>query len=240
MIFWYTDNEISQRFAEAFRANGIETDHVSEFHRLYCKSNEMEGSQHIFYGIHRGCGSAMRICHGGWAADYYYIDNGYFDARYVDAKMVKDLGGTYRVVKNDMIQAYEGLPSKEPLLTVTFCVLPPSPYSAYFYDTTPEDWINEQYTTLSRLGHKMFLRSKDSDKSLDEDLNNCDAVLAFNSMAVMRAVELGKAVYTTHGVFRNSHLLTSHLPFYDIEDVRSFYADKQFTLDDIGEGKWMN
>ena len=232
MIFWHTDNSISQRFKYVM-ADMCDVVHIRNFNLI------RPDNVNVFYGIHRGCGNAMKICEH-LDIDYYYIDNGYFDARYVDSKMLKDLGGTYRVVKNDMIQPYEGPSSSEPLLPATFCVLPPSPYTAFFYDTTPEDWINEQYLTLTPLGHKMFLRSKDSDKPLDEDLNQCDAVLAFNSMAVMRAVELGKPVYTTHGAFRNSHFLTSEFPIYDIEDVRNFYADKQFTLDDIGQGKWMS
>ena len=232
MIFWYTDNSISQSFAEVFgEILEAGTNHVRYF------EGDIFDTQ-IFYGIHRGCGNAMRVCQY-LNIDYYYIDNGYFDARYVDVNMNKDLGGTYRVVKNDMIQPYEGLSKNEPLLPLTFCVLPPSPYAAYFYDTTPEDWISDQYDILSRLGHTMFLRGKDSEKPLDEDLEQCDAVLAFNSMAVMRAIELGKAVYTSHGIVRNSHLLTEALPYYDIKDVRAFYADKQYTLDEIGQGKWM-
>lgn len=211
MLAWHTDNSLSRTVLGSI--SGAEVRHISEFHPHNCP--------HIFYGILRGCSRAMHLLKDK-GIDYYYIDNGYFDALYVDKKMVKDMGGKFRVVKNGMheVYPYEGKLAE----SKNILVIPPSTYSANFYDTTPEDWIK------NKLGR---IRTKTCKGSLDEDLAWCDGVMSFNSMAVMKAVEMGKAVYDTHGVFRNNGFRS-----YDINDLRAYYEPKQFTLEELKEGKW--
>lgn len=222
MIFWYTDNIISRTVAVAFQHAGYEVDHIDNF----------TPQPSIFYGIHRGCGHAMHTCkHTGH--DYYYVDNGYFDAEYVDRSGIKETEkGTYRIVKNGMHEVYNGkgyeiLPNKS---YNKILLIPPSPYSAYFHNTTPEDFIKG---IADKFPTKEFtVRTKASDVDIEADIFSHDIIIAFNSMAVIKAVEMGKPVMDTHGIFRKDVLR------YDINDLRNFYMPKQFTLQDIAEGKW--
>jgi len=217
MIFWYTDNNISKTIATAFRDKGMKTAHIDSF----------TPQPSIFYGIHRGCGNAMHVCkHTGY--DYYYIDNGYTDAEYVNKDGLKNTReGTYRFVKNDMIEKYEGsgLPVVDPIKTCL--IIPPSPYTAYFYNTTPEDFIlaiANKYPDF-----KYTIRKKSSETDLESDILAHDCVIAFNSMAIVKAIELGKPVLDVKGITRAKELL-----IYNYEDVIGFYKDKQFKLANLG------
>ena len=86
MIGWTTTNTLSQTVLKSL---DIELRHISEF----------TPQPSVFYGFLRGAGSAMKILkHLG--IDYWYIDNGYFDAQYVNENFVKIMDGKYRIVKN--------------------------------------------------------------------------------------------------------------------------------------------
>jgi hypothetical protein len=127
-----------------------------------------------------------------------------------------------------MIEKYEGygLPVSEPIKT---CLLiAPSPYTAYFYNTTPEDFIlavANKYTDF-----KYTIRKKSSDTDLESDILAHDCVIAFNSMAIMKAIELKKPVMDIKGITRQKELL-----IFNYEDVINFYKDKQFKLSDLGD-----
>lgn len=218
MIFWYTDNDISKVISEAFQLKGIKTDHINNF----------KPQTSIFYGILRGCGNAMNVCKYT-GHDYYYIDNGYTEAEYVNKEWKKNTReGTYRFVKNDMIEKYEGLVKPElPNMPKTCLLIPPSPYTAYFYNTTPEDFILSIARKYPYMKYKT--RGKRDDIDLDTDILNHDCVIAFNSMAIMKAIELGKPVMDVKGITRAEKLL-----IYDYDDVIKFYSDKQFKLNDLG------
>lgn len=221
MIFWYTDNIISRTVAGAFREANYEVRHIDDF---------IPGPS-IFYGIHRGSGHAMRLCEYT-GHDYWYLDNGYFEAEYVDKSGAKDLGGTYRIVKNGMHERYEGnsIPLMPNHIIQTALLIPPSPYSAYFHHTTPEEWSQSIVNAHPKI--KFTVRNKGADIDIEGDILRHNCVMAFNSMAVIKAVELGKPVMDTHGVFQNKLLK------YKLDDVRSFYSGKQLTLTEIAEGKW--
>lgn len=224
-IGWYTDNELSRRVLEAIPE--IEIKHISKFHPHNC--------EHFFYGILRGCGRAMHnLIDKG--IDYHYIDNGYFDALYIDKNNYKDMSGKFRVVKSAMHEVYPHAPSKF-VQGNRVLIIPPSPYSANFYDTTPEDWIAETARKLKYSGYEIKIRYKSEVTPLENDIRWCDGVFSFNSMSVMRAIEAGKFVIDTHGMLRNYHLLEKH-PGYDIKDLRAFYEPRQFTLEEFKQGKW--
>jgi hypothetical protein len=218
MIFWYTDNNISKTIAVAFRDKGIKTSHINYF----------TPQPSIFYGILRGCGNAMNVCKYT-GNDYYYIDNGYTEAEYVNKDWLKNTrDGTYRFVKNDMIDKYEGsVKPTQPTNPIKSCLLiPPSPYTAYFYNTTPEDFILEIANKYPDF--KYTIRKKSADTDLESEILNHDCVIAFNSMSIMKAIELGKPVMDCKGVTRQKELL-----LYNYEDVINFYKDKQFKLNDL-------
>jgi hypothetical protein len=218
----------------AFAESGIPTSHISEFY-------ENKGEPAIFYGILRGSGIAMRWCKTQ-GIDFWYVDNGYFDAQYVDGKMLKTMDGSFRVVKNALIEPYDG----EPLVTrdthekMKILFLPPTPETAFMHDTTPQDWLYHNSLKAHELGYECFKREKGSKVPLEEDIENVDMVFAFNSMAVIKAIEMGKAVYTSYGVVQNSELFGQKLPYYSLANLMDFYKDKQFTLEEIKKGnkKW--
>jgi len=225
MIGYYTDNNVSHGVMSAFADAGIETRHIKDFDNT---------KPAIFYGILRGSGIASRILKDR-GIDFWYVDNGYFDAVYMDSAKYKEMNGKYRIVKNDYI---EPMPTIFPSawranLPLKFLVMPPSVYSAFMHDTTPEDWRITWGQRLHDLGHTRKLRDKDEKTPLDVELAECDAVFAFNSMAVVRAIQIGKAVYTTHGIIRNADLLGKAIPKYNIEDIKRFYEPKQYTLEQI-------
>jgi hypothetical protein len=220
MIFWYTDNSVCQAVRKALESGGVKCDHIKHF-------DPYQSQEHIFYGILRGAGHAIKLCER-FIKTYYYIDNGYFDARYIDAGGFKELDGKFRVVKNGQIEPFTG--SYTPFYmteTTKFLILPPSEYSAYFHNTTPEDWILDVHLPYST----SKIRKKNDPVKLDADIEAHEAVIAYNSMAVIRAIELGKPVVTERGAF-------DKLGTYDLEEVREFYKDKQFTLQELAEGKW--
>lgn len=219
MIGWYTDNQLSHTVLSSIP--DIELRHIRDFHP--------QNNQHVFYGILRGSSRAMHILRQ-YQLNYHYIDNGYFDALYVNKHMVKDMSGKFRVVKNGMHEAYNGPSTRAHDSVKNILIIPPSEYSANFYDTTPEDWtqnIKSEY----KFNH-LRVRTKSTAVPLSYDLEWCDGVIAFNSMVTMSAVLLGKPVMDTHGLFK-----TDHVRHYLIEDLRKFYEPKQFTLNELKEGK---
>lgn len=220
MIGWYTGNPLSRTVMESIPE--IEIKNIMEF-----DPERIEPS--IFYGILRGCGRAMHILHTK-KIDYYYIDNGYFDALYVDKNMHKSMEGKFRVVKNGMHDTYTG--RSRSASPKNILVLPPSPYSANFYDTTPEDWIAETTDYLSKNNYNFLVRRKDTTMPLADHIAWCDGVMSFNSMAVMFAIEAGKSVCDTHGMFRKPGF-----HFYDMDELHAFYEPKQYTLQEMREGK---
>lgn len=232
MIFWHTDNGISLGVKRAFDAAGYETRSISKFEAI---------DNSVFYGLLRGTGRAMHIM-SYLKKPYKYMDNGYFEAQYVDKKMVKDMTGQYRVVKNDMTEKYTGIKRYyDPIIGKRILIIPPSSnYSANFYDTTPEDWQNNVIRLLNNLGYEYSVRSKASLEPLEHDLRKHDAVFSFNSMAVMKAVEMGLAAFDTHGIFRNVNDLVDNgiIRRYEYNDLVDFYRTKQVTLDQIERGEF--
>lgn len=173
--------------------------------------------------------------------DYLYVDNGYFDAVYMDEKKKKDMHGEYRVVRNRLIEPYTGEPVTEfDRAPMNVLLLPPSPYAANMHDTTPEDWTNEWIIKARANGDYVEARKKDHKNpvSFTEEVQNFDAVVTMNSMSVIEATKLGKAVYDTHGVFRNAGQFDTKIPYYEYKSLEDFYSTKQFTLDEIEEGQW--
>ena len=232
MIFYETDNVISQTVADAFRKDGVEVRHVRNF-------SYMSGRA-ILYGLLRGTGMAARWLKEA-GVDYLYLDNGYFDAVYMDASKRKEMTGTYRICRNCLLEPFTGKPTfQAPHTRLKVLILPPTPYVAFMYDTTPEDWLQEWSRKLADLGCQFTIRDKTARGPFSEVAQGYDAVLAFNSIAAMEALRLGKIMYTTHGIIRNAHLLGSVIQRYDYDDLTEFYRGKQFTLEEIAEGKWRN
>jgi hypothetical protein len=234
-IGYYTDNSVSQTVMKAFAKAGHRTEHIKDF---YSHRSLLSQRPYVFYGILRGCGNAIRWCNDG-KVEYYYVDNGYTDAIYMDGKGHKVMEGKYRVVKNGLITPYTGEPQIKPRKQLRVLVLPPSPYTAFMNDTTPEDWSLVWKHRVEAMGDWGVIRKKDEKTPFGEQVKDYDAVIAFNSMAVMEAAKMGKAVYTTHGLVTNDHLYERCIPYYDYEDMVKFYSDKQFTLEEIAEGKWI-
>lgn len=234
MIYYLTDNEVSHAVGRPFEKGGAEVKHIRDFARVLS-----EGS--IFYGILRGSGSAMKICQHT-RSPFYYVDNGYFDAVYMDQSKRKEMTGKYRIVKNGLVDVFAGTPfkseisQKRPSLKVL--ALPPSPYSAFMHDTTPEDWFFELKKIRKETVDHIDVRQKDEAKPLADHLKDYDAVFAFNSMAAMEAIKLGKIVYTKHGILNNWDKIRTHIEHYDYDELCHFYSKKQFTLDEIAEGQW--
>lgn len=228
MIAYFTDNNVSHTAIKAFSRRGIPAKHIRDF------DNTQPG---IFYGILRGTGMAMRILKDR-GIDFWYVDNGYFDAVYMNEGKRKDMSGTYRIVKNDLIEPIpEWFPiQREPNRQVRFLLLPPSPYTAFMHDTTPEDWVIQWGQKIHNLGHTRKTRDKTETTPLEDELAACDAVFAFNSMGVVKAIEMGKAVYTTHGIIRNADTLGKELQYFNINDIKNFYEPNQYTLDEIADG----
>lgn len=239
MNLWHTSNELSQAVMAAIaEGNQSTARHIRDFNTVV----ENPSAGDVFYGILRGCGTAMRICK--WiGSNYHYIDNGYFDAEYVDDKKRKSMTGAFRVVKNDMIEPYQGKRLNAEIDVKRRCLLvPPSPYTANFYDTTPEDWTQEIATALFEHNIEIILRDKSSTTPLDEQLRAAGFVVSFNSMIGVEAIKRGIPAYDTHGLFRNA------LDIYnkdfrprlaaDYAGLREYYEPKQFTLEEFKQGKW--
>lgn len=226
MIGYYSDNTISQSVMKAFAHAGLETRHIKDFQK----------GPSVFYGMLRGSGAAMiRLASEG--IDFWYVDNGYFDAHYMDRNKFKELDGKYRIVRNDMIEPYTGSPARIELRKpMNILALPPSPYTAFMYDTTPEDWLYEIKQAVKVTGDNVRVRTKDEIMTFRKQVREFDAVIAFNSMSAMEAIELGKPVYTTHGIVRNGDLFNSVIPYYDHQTLCEFYKNKQHTLEEIKQG----
>ena len=225
-IGYYTDNNVSHSVMKAFSRSGIIVTHIKNFRPDLTP---------IFYGILRGCGTAMRLMQH-LKKDYYYVDNGYFDAHYMDLNKRKEMSGKYRIVKNAKIETMCINPKKTSTEKLRVLILPPSPYTAFMHDTIPEDWNVESIKRIQAAGHSHHVRNKDEQRTLRKQLSDFDAVYAFNSMGVVEAIELGKAVYTTHGIIRNRDLMEiGAAPYYDIDEIRKFYDSKQFTLEEIAD-----
>lgn len=219
-IGWYTDNELSYKVLSSIP--DIELKHIRHFDHTVKQPS-------VFYGILRGCSRAMHILKDR-GIDYYYIDNGYYDAQYVDADMCKNMDGYFRVVKNGMHERYTGEVALSGTVMKSALVLPPSIYSANFYDTDSVDWTREvvHYLRDTYQDIKIKIREKGNATPLEVDLEEVDCVFSFNSMAVVKAVEMGKSVTDTHGLFCSPYLLdVNHA------DLVSFYTNKQFKLGDI-------
>jgi hypothetical protein len=174
----------------------------------------------------------MHVCkHTGH--DYYYIDNGYTDAEYIDRSGLKNTReGTYRIVKNDMLEKYggEGIPLMPNHIIQSCLLIPPSKYTAYFYNTTPEDFMLDIANRYPKLDYT--IRKKTADVDIESDILKHDCVIAFNSMAIMKAIEMGKPVMDIKGITRGKEILR-----YKYADVLEYFKDKQFRLEELG-AKW--
>lgn len=214
---------------KALKNAGIEIAHIGKF-------DAADDRTPIFYGILRGTGSAMLVCER-LGKDYYYIDNGYYDAIYMDLQKRKDMSGKYRIVKNGMIEPYVGLPEQTPIRPkMRVLLLPPSPYSAFMHDTTPEDWNQEWSEKCRRLGWTAVIRDKSCQQPLNKHLAEFDIVIAFNSMGIMTAIEEKKYVFDTHGILRNAGKITNMLERFELHHIKQFYEPKNLTLEEIGKG----
>lgn len=226
MIGYYTDNSISKSVMEAVAKAGFHTEHINRY-------NPEENS--IFYGILRGTGAAMKISQL-LHTNYWYIDNGYFGAEYIDRNGFKEMSGKHRICKNDMSDMFIGEHYPCDRKPKKILVTPPSPYTANFYDTTPEDWMHKWSERLS--DYEVIIQNKGTTGTLGNAMANVDTVLAFNSMAVLGALEQGLLVYDTHGCFRNSDWLTNDNNYQPaFNEVKLFYDMRNFTLDEIATGK---
>lgn len=219
MMAWATNNQVSHT---VLKATGVPIRHIDDF-----KNSPLMTS--VFYGLLRGASGAMQVL-DYCGEDFYYIDNGYFDAKYINDKHVKEMDGTYRVIKNDTHHVFTGV-GLPPAAIRRVLVLPPSPYSAMHWGTTPEDWLA---SFIFPPEVEARVRHKDSRIPLSMDLNWCDAVYSFNSMAVMKAIEMGKPVCDSHGILRNGTFKT-----YNYQEIRAFYEPKQFTLEQLKDYKWI-
>jgi len=228
LIGYYTENNVSHAVMEAFAKAGIKTHHIKNFY-------ENKGTPSIFYGILRGSGMAMRWCKAQ-GIDFWYVDNGYFDAIYMDHLKRKSMDGKFRIVKNQLIEPYTGIPNTVVSnVPMNLLILPPSPYTAFMNDTMPEDWLQEWLPKLGAAGHHVAKREKEDKSPFVDQVSQFGAVFAFNSMAVVKAMDMGRAVYTTHGIVRNADMIGHSMPYYNIDDLQHFYEDKQFTLGEIKE-----
>lgn len=226
VVGWFTDNSISQTIMQKIAESGITIKHIKDF----------EPQTSIFYGILRGCATAMHICRAT-GNDFLYLDNGYTEAEYIDSHRVKKThDGTYRICQNDMHVLY-----REPIYSKTkrngyILILPPSPYSANYCGTTPEDWL--QFATWFCENQPYKIRGKESLEPLDLALSGAKAVLAFNSVSLVRAAELGVPIYDTHGFLRNANRLKAGLETINYEKMRSFLTSKQAHFSKLGEYAW--
>lgn len=261
MIGYFTSNEISQAVMQAVAKGGyamapvntkpyrvpIEIKHISEFKPDYAEEKYpcAPCSTSIFYGLLRGTGNAMKICQF-LREDFYYIDNGYTGAEYIDAKGAKYMDGKLRICKNDMTEVYPGPRIEGPISEgKAFLLIPPSPYTANFYDTTPEDWTQEWGGRLKRKGFTVEVKGKERGQTFafyfDWVERHKGAVLAFNSMAVMGSMERGIPTYDTHGILRNAgDIQTENFrPMVNVNfaSLKAYYEARQFTLQEIAEGK---
>lgn len=230
MILWTTDNNISQAVMAALSHTGHKVMHISKF-------DETPLQPSVFYGILRGTSRAMHIMKY-MGIDYHYVDNGYIDAFYINKNKLKNLNGTYRLVKNDMIEPYGGVVNKSECHTTkkTALLIPPTFFTANHYDTMPEDWVNLMFKVLTVKGYEILLRDKNVKTPLDEDLAKASIVVNFNSMAAMRAIELGIPVYDSHWIFRNiADLFSDFTPtiYAAYKDVKEYYLPRQFTLEQM-------
>lgn len=226
-IAWRTDNQLSYTVLSAI---GCPLKHIKEFNSvLHCTE------ANIFYGLLRGASRAMMLLddRGG---NYYYIDNGYFDAKYIDDKKLKDTSGTYRIVKNATHHEYDGEGINIYSAIKWVLLLPPSPYSAMHHSTTPEDWIQQSIEQITKIygDVRFIIRDKNSDKPLEEDIKATDAVWSFNSMATIKAIEMGKPVNDTNAMFNKDRFAV-----YDYQKVREFYESRQFTLEQFKDFEWL-
>jgi hypothetical protein len=231
LVFIHTDNEISKAISHIFMDAGFKSCHVKDYSFLDLSSTP------VYYGILRGCGLQSYLC-SSLNKDFWYMDNGYFDAVYMDQNKHKQITGTYRIVKNKLIDVYGGAQiSQDELRPRRILYLPPTSYTAFMHNTTPGDWLQE-WVRKKQSDDQVFIKDKDDSASLEEKLEWCNTIFAFNSMVAMRGIEMGKSVYTTNGILDNSHLFNQAMPYYDYECVKSFFSEKQTTLDKLGEFQW--
>ena len=222
-IGYYTDNSVSHTVMKVFSRIGLKVKHIREF---------TPDQPAVFYGILRGSGSAIRLMQH-YKKDFWYVDNGYVDAVYMNQQKRKEMSGKYRIVKNGLIDTFNFKPTHTTPKHLRIMLMPPSTYTAFMHDTTPEDWTIEWTRKCDRAGHAASIREKGDHAPLATALKSYDAVLAFNSMGVIEAMKEGKAVFTTHGIIRNSDLLGQYSPYYNYKDVSNYFSEKQFTLEEI-------
>jgi hypothetical protein len=223
MIGYFTDNNVSQTVMKSFSRIGIKVKHIRQFDPT---------QQAIFYGILRGTGPAMRLMQY-LKKDFWYVDNGYYEAVYMNENKQKEMTGKYRIVKNATIEPCDLQPVRTTNKKLRIMLMPPSPYTAFMHDTTPEDWSKEMTLKCDRAGHISLQREKGEIIPIKQALREFDAVLAFNSLGVVEAMKEGKAVYTTHGIIRNIDLLGKTVPYYDFDETVNFYKGRQHTLQEI-------
>lgn len=201
---YYTDHYVNQLVSQFFaKANSLDLKNINQFVVDQEKT-------FVSYGILRETGKIFLK-----SKDYIYIDHGYMHSSNrkftkTKATLTKDLGGYFRVVKNDFYfnQKYENTsPERFNSLNLSLKDLnkngemivlsEPSSHTLDFLNIP--NWTEQTISQIKKYtDRKIIIHNKFSEVPLFEVLNKAFAFVSCQSTAAFKSIIAGVPSYFTH------------------------------------------
>lgn len=237
----YPKHEIARTVASAV-LDGLEASGNPA--TIYLDADEVfyDADVHIGYGILRGIGDVFHEARKRNQA-FVLIDNGYWKPGHYDGYYRISLNGTQQTTGLDKLEpdydrwdalGLEILPYKHRDFPLRMMACPPTDYVRSFFgnDCWPTKWPEDLY----------LVRTKETKRLLQEDLDNTRAVTTFNSSVAWEALRQGIPVVSdpNHSIIGSymKHVDTmSQMTIDNRRRLFSLMASLQLTLEEIRSGK---
>lgn len=245
---WLTGHSIADTIAHAIWESSWCGHEVYLFNTQNNISEECINScdAHIAYGILRKCDELYRACdriNKPWLC----VDRGYFKPGHHDGYYRVSLNGTQQTTGLNRLEPdYErwdrlGIEileddqlGRDGLVNL---VCPPTDHVQHFFMPGMDDWINCDGYIKNRL-----IRDKECERPLNQDFDDCNKVITFNSSVGWEALRQGIPVVSDEqssivGAYQKLVDKPLHTDYEARRRLFGIMAATQLTLDEMKQGK---
>lgn len=239
---WQTDHSISRTVHDAVIVGLPNAESCDVCEGMNISSI---GDINIGYGILRGMDNVFRACQKA-GKPFIHIDKGYWKPGHFDGYYRISLNGTQQTFGLDQLKpdyerweklGVEVLPERNNGWRDLVC--PPTPHVADFFGS----YNLNVYNWCGNSNKAQIIRTKNSIKPLQDDLDECGSVTTFNSSVGWEALRQGIPVVSdaTHSILGAYDKLMDFGWQKDYDARRWFFAVQaglQLTLDEMRQGKF--
>lgn len=242
---WKTSHEIADTVAEAVYEGLKDHCECRRFNTRTDIDQLLESDVQVIYGILRGASEVFKLAQA-MGKPYVCIDRGYWKPGHYEGYYRISLNGTQQTTGLDKFEPdYErwdalGLEISDVRNNrINWeLIVPPTTYANDFFGLS--NWSKSVHVPMLRT---MQWRTKQCDRPLQNDLDNCCSVTTFNSSVGWEALRQGIPVFSDEnhsfvGAYKKQVDKMPHM--MDIESRRRLFAVQcglQLTLEEVKSGK---